>query len=145
MATRGRSFGTVERAVRNRLAAAVVVLVLAGTPAHADCPGPSFDAPRAVVAGHDLVVTGQDFAAECNDTGIGCLGPRRSPPSENITVELQGAFTTVDSAVVSADENYELEAVLSVPEDTEPGEYHVIVDDDDPGMVGSEKVIVRAP
>ena len=132
--------------LNRRFAPALLVLVFAATPAHADCPSPEFDAPRAVVAGEDLVVAGQHFAAECNDVGIGCLGPRRSPPSENITIELQGKFATVESVVVSADENFEMKAILPVPADLEPGDYTVTVDDDSaPGMIGSEKVIVTAP
>lgn len=131
-----------------RRAAGVVLfaVLLPAAPANAGCPAPEITVPNAVVAGEDLVVTGDFFAAECNDAGMGCVAPRRSPPMTGVTVALAGSFDTVTMEVVDAAEDYSLAATLPVPADLEPGAYEVIVSvEGGQGFLDTETVEVRRP
>lgn len=128
------------------VATAAAIVALSASPAPADCVAPSISAPRTVLAGEDLVVTGEEFAAECNDTGSGCVVPRRSPPLTDVAVDLSDGFDSVASTVVDANEDYAFEARLPVPAGAAPGMYHVTVArQNDVGMLGTAKVRVRSP
>lgn len=82
--------------------------------------------------GDPLIVQGEHFAAECNDTGIGCMGPRRSPPSRGIDLELRHEGQIVASTVADADDDFAFTVELTVPEDAPAGMYRVVAVEDRP-------------
>ena len=125
----------------------LLLAVLTSTPASADCPAPSVREPAPVAAGDDLLITGHDFAAGCNDTKGFCTVSGPSPPERGITVELQGDGATVASVIVDADETQRLTARLPVPASTKPGTYFLLVSSSDPTveLVASHEVEILAP
>lgn len=127
----------------------VLLLAVVGpAPVAADCAGPSVRQPAPVAAGEDLLVTGEDFAATCNDTGIGCSPPGPSPPERGILVELQGRRdTTVARVIVDANEANRLSARLPIPASTAPGDYKLLVSSSEPipEVIASLEVEILAP
>lgn len=129
------------------VATAAAVVMASVVPAAADCPAPSITAPASVVAGQDLHVEGEFFAAECNDTSSGCKGPRRSPPMRDVTVELQRQGGEILTGLeVDADESFTFAVELPVPNTAAAGTYHVVVDQKgDPGVLATAEVRVTVP
>lgn len=124
---------------------AVIVIQL---PAHASCAAPQLtvdnESPH---PGETVTVHGEFFAAECNDTATGCSGPRPSPPSRNIDVQLRGGSDVVASAVVDANEDYEFTVDLRLPDDAAPGQYRAVAVEDRPYTQewDSEPFVVPTP
>ena len=139
--------GSRTRRLRRIVAVAAAVVCTSVVPARADCPAPSITVPRSVVAGTDLVVRGEFFAAQCNDTSTGCVGPRRSPPMRGMSVAMQDDFAVVVGATVDADDSFEFAVALAVPSDAAPGTYSVVVagEEQNPGLLATAEVRVRAP
>lgn len=113
----------------------VVLLAIAAVqpPALADCAAPYLTVDDSELQpGDPLIVHGEHFAAECNDTGIGCMGPRRSPPSRGIDLELRHGGQIVASTVVDADDDFAFTVEFTVPQDAPAGMYRVVAVEDRP-------------
>lgn len=112
---------------RTLIASTTIGLVLAvAPPGLADCAAPTLLLGHPVARpGEVLLVRGEAFAAECNDTGIGCLPRRRSPPIRDVEVQLRSRGSVVSSVVVDADAGFSFEVELPVPADAAPGAYTV--------------------
>lgn len=128
----------------------VVLLAIAivQPPALADCAAPYLTVDDSELQlGDRLIVHGEHFAAECNDTGIGCTGPRRSPPSRGIDLELRHEGQIVASTVVDADEDFEFTIEFTVPDDPPAGTYLVVAIEDQPYRQEweSEPFVIEAP
>lgn len=109
------------------LAVVLLAITVVQVPARADCAAPHVTVEGSELQlGDPLIVHGEHFAAECNDTSIGCMGPRRSPPSRDIDLELRHDGEVVASTVVDADDDFEFTAELTVPGDASAGEYRVV-------------------
>jgi hypothetical protein len=79
--------------------------------------------PVVVQPGDTIQVRGKYFAAECNDHSAGCVGPRRSPPSRGILVELFRSDEVRPIAITTIDANgmYEFGTDLPLPADIGEG------------------------
>lgn len=139
----GKAATVTDQRIRSVLPSAVVaaLLVLPGvaTPALASCAAPSVTVNETTVRpGDRIVVSGDFFAAECNDTGTFC-GPRRSPPERDIHVTLEelGSFTVnvIDEVVVDANEDFTFVVTLQTPADAQPGRYQVFAGEAEPVVI----------
>lgn len=99
------------------LAGLLVGLLTFQLPAQAMCVAPQLVTPGIVQPGDTIHVRGEYFAAECNDTSVGCVGPRRSPPSRGILVELLRDEEVIASTTTDANGMYEFEVDLPLPAD----------------------------
>lgn len=102
-------------------------------PAGAACAAPELTTVDVVQPGETVRVHGVSFAAACNDTGNGCSGPGRSPPSRDIRLELRGDDETVFTTTVDADSDYQFTADLLVPADVASGTTFTVVATTDKG------------
>lgn len=110
--------------------AAFLALPFAAAPAAAGCAAPSVAVSDPTpFAGDGLEVTGEYFAAECNDTGGVCSRPRRSPPERDIPVTLQQGSSVLDEVIVDAGQDHAFIVTLTVPANAKPGDYKVIAGD----------------
>lgn len=140
-----RRSSSVFRAI---LLAGLLAVTVIQLPAHAACAAPQLTvengSPR---PGETVTILGEFFAAECNDTATGCSGPRPSPPSRNIDVQLRRGSDVVASTVVDANEDYEFIVQLPLPDDAAPGEYRVVAVEDRPYTQewDSEPFVVPTP
>lgn len=130
------------------LLAGLLAVTVIQLPAHASCAAPQLTVENeSRHPGQTVTVLGEFFAAECNDTATGCSGPRPSPPSRNIDVQLRSGSDVVASTVVDANEDYEFTVDLRLPDDAAPGEYRAVAVEDRPSTQewDSDPFVVPTP
>jgi len=117
---------------RLRLMMAVMAAAAAlsvGGSAAADCAAPDITAtPRRVSPGDRLSIQGRSWGDACNDTpGPGCNPPPLGAPMSDIHLQLKDKDTgrTLDLITLDADEDYQIEASVIVPE-VPAGRYEIV-------------------
>ena len=133
---------------RPMLVTVLLAIAVVQPPAVAGCAAPYLTVNDSELqVGDPLIVQGEHFAAECNDTGIGCTGPRRSPPSRGIDLELRHEGQIVASMVVDADDRFAFTVEFTVPEDAPAGMYRVVAVEDRPYRQEweSDPFVIEAP
>lgn len=144
----GRRRRVTGRMSRPMLVVVLLAIAVVQHPALADCATPYLTADDSgLQVGDPLIVQGEHFAAECNDTGIGCMGPRRSPPSRGIDLELRHEGQIVASTVVDAEDDFAFTVEFTVPEDAPSGMYRVVAVEDRPHRQEWESApfVIEAP
>ena len=111
----------------------VVVLVFAfvgvvfAPTGEAACEAPRISViPTTGSPGSNLIVSGEGWAAECNDTiscqtGQQCTEPPPSPPSKAIAITLKQGDRSWPLATVDAAPDYAFKVSSSIPSDAQPG------------------------
>ena len=118
--------------MRARLALAVIVAAFVPQAASASCAAPEWDVDNdRAQTGESITISGRFFIDGCNDTGSAswCGGPAPQEPEVPMTgirFQLLGGDESVDAVTVSADEQGDVAATLTVPQDAKAGAYKVV-------------------
>ncbi len=122
-----------------RFRVVMAVLLLAGcggspaggtTGSSASCAGPTLaGAPASAAPGDTVHVTGDFFAATCNDTGVNGADPGRPVPLTDLTLQLRQGDRrwTLAEGVDASGERWSVDEVATVPADVAAGEAEVLV------------------
>jgi hypothetical protein len=123
---------------RRLIVGAVLVAAFGLSPAHAACEAPSvlLDGPTKLSAGDSIIVRGETWTNECNDTvtcsnGCGgrCVGGEPERPLRNITIVMSPVGGLGTPIVLAEDVDATLDLTFDrqvvIPPQTSPGRYRL--------------------
>jgi MYXO-CTERM domain-containing protein len=106
--------------ITTALTLGLAALIAAPAPAGADCSGPRLIVDRAAAAtGERIVVRGEGFGTDCNDTGRPM--PPLGAPQTDIRISVTQLGVSVPVATVDASDRYEFATEATIPGSFAPG------------------------